>query len=274
MTTRACDLMTKYGKHIFIGYADESAGEKGRIYAGSNWLYVGRGGTDTVQRRANGRLVGSKIIASRVKDRTGRPDRKHGATLEDVDRWAAQMRAEGKVVKGSGFYRYVQKMSRAEAKLRLVEEHGEFVPTQPKHRFIHFAGDRRIVKKLRKALKLQVLPHPKRWNKELDDMAVNIEQELQSQLDALNDKIAGLEELKAQRDRVEDTLGVLRGEFTVTHTKRTSPSQTGTKGTMSEDHKLKIKISNLKRQLAQNPGDVEKQRKLKDIEALLASIKK
>jgi hypothetical protein len=103
-------------------------------------------------------------------------------------------------------------------------------------------------------------------------MAVNIENELQSQLDTLNDKIAGLQELVAQRDRIQNTLGVLRGTLTVTAVK--APKAEAGKGTMSESHKLKIQLSNLKRRAATDPQNVELARKVKDVEALIASVTK
>ena len=89
--------------------------------------------------------------------------------MEDVDRWAEEARRQGYTVKGSGSYRYkVRKhedgrdMTRAEVKQQLIAEHGEFMPTTPKHRYIHFAGSERTVKALRRALKLPILKYPKR----------------------------------------------------------------------------------------------------------------
>ena len=89
--------------------------------------------------------------------------------MEDVEQWAENARQQGYIVQGSGWHRYkVRKdangknVTRAEAKLRLIAEHGEFLPTTPKHRYIHFAGDKRTVKHLKKALKLPELSYPKR----------------------------------------------------------------------------------------------------------------
>lgn len=171
LINRACRLMVEKGFNIFCAYSDEGAGvfEVGTVYQGAGWLYVGRGGSDTVQHRANGRMIGSKIIATKIKDRTGLPDRRRGATLADVDRWAEEARQQGYMVKGSGWYRYKirknengEDMTRAEAKRQLIAEHGEFKPTTPKHRYVHFTGDKRTVKALRRALKLPVLKYPKR----------------------------------------------------------------------------------------------------------------
>ncbi len=124
---------------------------------------------DIAQRRPNGRIIGSKIIATKIKDRTGLPDKKGGATLADIDRWAEEARRLGYTVKGSGWYRYkVRKhqdgrdMTRAEVKQRLITEYGAFQRTTPKHRYVHICGSKCMVKKLKKALKLPTLKYPKR----------------------------------------------------------------------------------------------------------------
>jgi len=92
LINRACRLMVEKGFNLFCAYSDEGAGvfEVGTVYQSAGWSYVGRGGTDIVQRRANGRIIGSKIIATKIKDRTGHPDKRRGATMEDVDKWAEE----------------------------------------------------------------------------------------------------------------------------------------------------------------------------------------
>lgn len=171
LINRACRLMTEKGFNIFLSFSDDSEGcyEKGTCYQAAGWTYVGRGGPDTVQRRPNGRMIGSKIIATKIKDRTGLPDKKSGATMADVDKWAEEAQGQGYTVKGSGWYRYkIRKhpdgrdMTRAEVKERLIAEYGAFEPTTPKHRYVHFCGSKRTVKRLRKALKLPALRYPKR----------------------------------------------------------------------------------------------------------------
>lgn len=175
LINRACRLMVEKGFNIFCAYSDEGTGvfEVGTVYQSAGWSYIGRGGGDIAQYRANGRIIGSKIIATKIKDRSGHPDKRRGATMTDVDRWADEARQQGYTVKGSGWYRYkVRKhedgrdMTRAEAKQRLIAEHGEFLPTTPKHRYIAFFGNRRTVKQLRRALKLPVLKYPKRKDTE------------------------------------------------------------------------------------------------------------
>jgi hypothetical protein len=87
LINRACRLMVDKGFNIFIGFSDDSeiCHEKGTVYQAAGWYYVGRGGSDIAQRRANGRIIGGKIIATKIKDRTGLPDRRRGATIDDVD---------------------------------------------------------------------------------------------------------------------------------------------------------------------------------------------
>ena len=171
LINRACRLMVEKGFNIFCAYSDEGSGvfEVGTVYQGAGWLYVGRGGTDIAQLRSDGRIIGSKIIATKIKDRSGHPDKRRGATMEDVDKWAEESRQQGYTVKGSGWYRYkIRKredgtdMTRAEVKQQLIAKHGKFTPTTPKHRYIHFAGSDRTRKALRRALKLPVLKYPKR----------------------------------------------------------------------------------------------------------------
>jgi hypothetical protein len=169
LINRACRLMTEKGFNIFIAYSDEDASEIGTVYQAAGWFYVGRGGSDTAQRRANGRIIGSRIISNKLRDSSGRPDKRQGTTIADVDKWVEEARRQGYTVKGSGWYRYkVRKhedgrdMTRADVKEQLIAEHGAFTRTTPKHRYIHFAGSDRTVKALRKALKLPVLKYPKR----------------------------------------------------------------------------------------------------------------
>src|SRR5208282_4952432 len=54
------------------------------------------------------------------------------------------------------------KRSRAEQRQLLIEQGCEFERVGGKHRFVLFAGDRRTKRLLRKALKWEVLPHPRR----------------------------------------------------------------------------------------------------------------
>ncbi len=157
---RACEQMVKLGFNIFIAYADRQANEIGTVYQASRWDYIGRGGIPTILVRAD-REIDSKIVATMVKDRGhGLPGK--DAAVEDHLKWIDRMRAEGRIVKGKIPYEYVEKMTRGEARAKLITEGVIFKRGIAKHRYIHFSGDRRTVRELRKALKFETLPYPKR----------------------------------------------------------------------------------------------------------------
>jgi site-specific DNA-methyltransferase (adenine-specific) len=162
LVNRACDLMVGRGYNIFIAYSDVKAGEIGTVYQASGWTYVGLTGTPTIIVR-NDREIDSRIIGCMTRDRSGR-----GKTLEEINAWADRMRAEGRIVKGHGLDQYVETMTRREAKARLIADGAVFKRGTPKHRYIHFAGDKRTVRELRKALQLQEKPYPKRGSVEGD----------------------------------------------------------------------------------------------------------
>ena len=54
------------------------------------------------------------------------------------------------------------KRTRAEQKEMLLKQGCEFFDGTAKHRYIGLYGDRRIKRTLRRALRLEVLPYPKR----------------------------------------------------------------------------------------------------------------
>ena len=62
LINRACWLMVEKHFNLFIGFSDEGEGvhEVGTVYQSAGWTYIGRGGSDTAQYRANGRIIGSK----------------------------------------------------------------------------------------------------------------------------------------------------------------------------------------------------------------------
>jgi hypothetical protein len=161
MINRACDLMVNKGFNVFIAYGDPDANEVGTVYQASGWNYVGKGGSPTIINRGD-RMVDSRIIGIMTRGRKGLPDRKRGATVEDVSAWANEMRAEGYVVKGEGFYQHYELMTRQEAQQKLIAGGATFYKGSAKYRYIHFAGDKRTVRLLKKALRLPKLPYPKR----------------------------------------------------------------------------------------------------------------
>lgn len=166
MINRACDIMVAKGYNIFIAYSDEEAGEIGTVYQASNWIYVGTGGTPTGYVHSDGRRKDSRLISAMTRGRAGRPntDRKTGAPPDQnkLQKWLDKKAAEGYSVKGAGRYRYYEIMTRAEAEAKLLAEGFVKQRGTPKHRYVHFAGDKRTIRELRRALKLKVRPYPKR----------------------------------------------------------------------------------------------------------------
>jgi hypothetical protein len=166
MINRACDMMVTKGYNIFIAYSDEEAGEIGTVYQASNWIYAGAGGTPTRYVHPDGRQKDSRIIGAMTRGRAGRPntDRKTkvAADPKKIQNWLDKKAKEGYVVKGTGRYRYYEVMTRAEAEAKLLAEGFVKQRGTPKHRYVHFAGDKRAIRELGRALKLKVLPYPKR----------------------------------------------------------------------------------------------------------------
>jgi len=173
LINRACDLLAKKtpARNIFVAYSDVEAGEIGTVYQAANWLYVGAGGTPTLYVHPDGRKKDSRVIGTMTRSRKGRPDRKT-ATPEMMRAWASEMAAKGYKVH-DGKTPYFEKMTRKQAHDKLVAE--GFVPQKgtAKHRYIHFAGDKRTLRVLHKALKLKVLPYPKRGSSESSHQKVS-----------------------------------------------------------------------------------------------------
>ncbi len=163
LINRACDLLATREndpRNIFIAYSDADADEVGTVYQASNWLYVGKGGTPTFYVHPNGRKYDSLVIAKVLRDRTNRPNRKT-STPAEMACWVAIVRALGCKVGGTKTP-YVYKMTRKEAHTQMLAEGFTVQEGTAKHRYVHFAGDKRTVRALRKALRLTVLPYPKR----------------------------------------------------------------------------------------------------------------
>lgn len=129
---RACDLMATKGKPIIVAYSDPAGGEVGTIYQACNFLYTGM----------------TKGTASFVDPDGKRHNTRqiHGLTRD----------------RRNGELNYTR--TRAEQKEILLKLGCKFERGDGKHRYVHFAGDRRTKRLLRKALKWEVLPHPRRSN--------------------------------------------------------------------------------------------------------------
>ena len=136
------------GIHIFIAYSDAEAGEIGTVYQATNWFYCG-----TTKSASSSFIWPNKIVADdpewgKFKDGQLR-DERNIQGLTRIRRFAEE-----------GAYRV--KCSRRELRERMVREGFLFFKSPPKRRYVTFAGDRRLVKELRAALRWEVLPYPKR----------------------------------------------------------------------------------------------------------------
>lgn len=130
LIARACDMMAAKGFPVVVAFSDPLGGEVGQIYSAVNFLYTGMTKGTEVFKTRDGKFHDSRQISGLTRDRR------------------------------NGQLRY--KRSRAEQRKLLIEQGCKFERQGGKHRFVHFAGDRRTRRMLRKALKWEVLPHPQR----------------------------------------------------------------------------------------------------------------
>lgn len=127
---RACDLMAAKGRPIIVAYSDPAAGEVGTIYQSCNFIYTGKTGGTEVFITPDGKRHNSRQIHGLTRDRRN-GELNHTRT-------------------------------RAEQRRLLVKQGCKFEKEGGKHRYVFFAGNRRIKRPLRKALKWKVLPNPRR----------------------------------------------------------------------------------------------------------------
>ena len=132
---RACKLLAREGKNIFVAYSDPTAGEIGIVYQACNWFYAGM--TEP---------KGSVIVSpcGEVRDQ-----RSMGNFVRDRCRGASS----------SAFFR---KPTRAEIWAELVGTGHKFIPRTLKHRYVGIYADRRLRMKLTDSLRWGILPYPKR----------------------------------------------------------------------------------------------------------------
>ena len=130
LISEACRQMTAKGYNIFVAYSDTEAGEIGTVYQASNWQYCGTTNPTEKFRTPDGKIHDSRDVHLLTRDRRG------------------------------GELNY--KRSRATQKKLLVEQGCEFFEGTPKHRYVGIYGDRRSKRILRRALRWEVLPYPKR----------------------------------------------------------------------------------------------------------------
>jgi hypothetical protein len=143
LITRACELMVAKGYNIFIGYSDESAGEVGTIYQSCGWTYFGKTKARTKYRTPDGKIRDDRQVHGLTRDRAG------------------------------GTMKY--KRTRAEQKELLLKEGCEFFNDDGrKHRYVGFYGNKRDKRMLRRALKWEMLPYPKR--QQISDVTIETQQ--------------------------------------------------------------------------------------------------
>jgi hypothetical protein len=143
LVNAACREMTNKGYDIFVAYSYANAGEIGTVYQASNWLYCGTTNPTEKFRTSSGEIKDARLVSAYSRDRSG------------------------------GMLRY--KRTRAEQKQLLMEEGCEFFKDGgPKHRYVGIYGDRRIKRILRRALRWEVLPYPKR--QQVSDVSAEVPQ--------------------------------------------------------------------------------------------------
>ncbi len=132
LITHACKQMSQRGYNAFIGIADPKCGELGSIFQSVGWLYCGpTTGSIEKFKRPDGKIYDARNVHLLTRDRTG------------------------------GTTKYTR--TRAQQKRLLKEQGCEFFRDDVKKlRYVGFYGDRRIKRVLRKALRWQSLPYPKR----------------------------------------------------------------------------------------------------------------
>jgi hypothetical protein len=131
LISESCGQMTTKGFHIFVAYSDPAANEVGTVYQASNWLYCGMTSPTERFKTPDGKIRDARQVHCLTRDRS------------------------------NGTMKY--RRTRAEQKQLLKEQGCEFFKDGGrKHRYVYFAGDRRTKRMLRRALKWEVFPYPKR----------------------------------------------------------------------------------------------------------------
>jgi hypothetical protein len=168
LISHACKLMAERGINGFIFFCDRAANEQGKVVRAANWSFAGEG-SGTEEFRWTGKPVkgdlgrdwkdgnwhNARLIHGYTRNRENRRllrALKHHGFTED----------RGREICGSRREPYLQNLSRKEQRRQMIAEGFEFRKGHGKGRFFYFAGNRRIVRELRKALRWQVLPYPKR----------------------------------------------------------------------------------------------------------------
>jgi hypothetical protein len=131
LINKACELLGDRGFYIFVAYSDVDAGEIGTVYQAANWLYCGMTNSGGHRLRfPDGREVDARNISGYARRRSS-----------DL---------------------FFFKPTRHEMQEKLMAEGCELIPRSPKHRYVGIFGTGSMRRALRKALRWDVLPYPKR----------------------------------------------------------------------------------------------------------------
>jgi hypothetical protein len=133
LINRACRILSQEGKHIFVAYSDEDAGEVGTVYQASGWFYCGTTNPKgSLLRGPDGSLRDERCISQFARTRS---------------------------TENEFFFR---KPTRKEVAERMKNCGFEFVQRMPKHRYVGIYADKNTRRELCGSLRWAVLPYPKR----------------------------------------------------------------------------------------------------------------
>jgi hypothetical protein len=171
LISTACNLMAQKGTHIFVAYSDTEAGEIGTVHQACNWIYCGETAGTTMYQTSDGKVRDTKLIHSCTRSRKNRsqfPD-DTGRRFFEVNRtkyYAGETLPDGRVVRGSSTYPYIQEQTRREKVVTLKQAGAKFFKGNPKHRYVGIYADKRTRRQILKALRWQSAPYPKRLTNE------------------------------------------------------------------------------------------------------------
>lgn len=130
LISRACNLMGRYGYHIFVAYADPMAGEIGTVYQACNWIYTGQTSPSDQMMTPKGVIKDTRLISAYTRDR------RNG--------------------------RLCYKRSWSEQKDMLIKDGYTFFKGNPKHRYIGVYAPPNVKREIMRSLNVTKFPYPKR----------------------------------------------------------------------------------------------------------------
>jgi hypothetical protein len=130
LLSRACDLMAKKGFPIICAFSDPAGSEIGTLYSAVNFKYCSMTQPSERYTTPDGKTHDARKVSGLTRDRR-----------------------DGKLA-------YIR--TRAEQKKLLLEQGCVFSKGNAKHRFVLISGSPTVKRQLRKALKWETFPYPKR----------------------------------------------------------------------------------------------------------------